>query len=92
MAGEKNWLSDEVAQRWICYTMEDTLAPTQAKLSARELEVLRLVVARQTNQEIGAVLHVSGKAVQKRLSGAYQKLSVTSRTEAVVTVMQQGQL
>jgi DNA-binding NarL/FixJ family response regulator len=92
VAEGKSWLSVEVAQRWARYTVEEAHLPMQDGLSDRELAVLRLVARGQTNQEIGAALHISDKAVQKRLSGTYQKLGVVSRTEAVVAAMQQGML
>ncbi|HJR25253.1 MAG TPA: LuxR C-terminal-related transcriptional regulator, partial [Acidimicrobiales bacterium] len=51
-------------------------------LTARELEVLRLVAAGRTNREIGAVLHLSEHTVARHLQNTYVKLGVTSRTAA----------
>jgi DNA-binding NarL/FixJ family response regulator len=86
------WLSDEIAQKWARYTVEEAQEATRAKLSEREMEVLQLVATGQTNRQIGVTLHISEKAVQKRLSGVYQKLGVTSRVEAVMAAMRQGLL
>jgi ATP/maltotriose-dependent transcriptional regulator MalT len=51
-------------------------------LTAREVEVLRLVAAGKSNQEIAAVLFLSEKTVARHLSNIFTKLGVTSRTAA----------
>lgn len=51
-------------------------------LSARELEVLRLVAAGQTNREIAAVLVVSEHTVARHVQNILMKLRVSSRTAA----------
>jgi pimeloyl-ACP methyl ester carboxylesterase/DNA-binding CsgD family transcriptional regulator len=48
-------------------------------LSPRELEVLELVAAGMTNQEIAARLHVSVRTVERHLSNVYAKLSVSGK-------------
>jgi DNA-binding CsgD family transcriptional regulator len=53
-----------------------------AGLSAREVEVLRLVAAGKTNPEIAAELFLSEKTVARHLSNIFAKLNVTSRTAA----------
>ena len=52
-----------------------------ASLSARELEVARLVVDRKTNPEIAAELFLSQKTVETHLRNAFRKLDVSSRVE-----------
>jgi DNA-binding NarL/FixJ family response regulator len=52
-----------------------------AALSARELEVARLVVERKTNPEIAAELFLSQKTVETHLRNAFRKLDVASRVE-----------
>jgi DNA-binding NarL/FixJ family response regulator len=51
-------------------------------LSARELEVLRLVAAGSTNSEIARKLWVTEQTVKFHLSNIYRKLEVGNRTEA----------
>ena len=51
-------------------------------LSARELEVLRLVAAGSTNSEIARKLWVTEQTVKFHLSNIYRKLEVANRTEA----------
>jgi DNA-binding NarL/FixJ family response regulator len=81
-----------VAHRLARHAVEETQQPVCAKLSDRELEVLQRVAAGQTNREICAALHISEKAVEKRLSSIYLKLHAASRAEAAVAAMQQGLL
>jgi DNA-binding CsgD family transcriptional regulator len=54
-------------------------------LTAREVEVLRLVAADLTNTEIAAAMFISGKTVERHVSRTLAKLDVPSRREAVRT-------
>lgn len=57
-------------------------------LSARQLEVLSWVAGGKTNREIGAVLDLSPRTVQKHLEIAFQALGVETRTAAVMRAME----
>jgi len=59
-----------------------------AGLTAREIEVLQLVVDGLTNGEIAAKLFVSDKTVEHHVSRILVKLGVTSRREAARTAHQ----
>jgi DNA-binding NarL/FixJ family response regulator len=59
-------------------------------LTARELEVLRLVASGKSNQAIAAELFLSEKTVARHLSNIFGKLGVPSRTAAVAVAHDQG--
>ncbi|MBF6135157.1 helix-turn-helix transcriptional regulator [Nocardia otitidiscaviarum] len=62
---------------------DELLRPTNpCGLTARELEVLRLVAAGHSNPEIAATLVLSEKTVARHLSNIFTKIDVTSRTAA----------
>ncbi len=65
----------------------DTAAPPSQPLleplSARELEVLKLIAAGHSNEEIAAKLIISVKTAKRHISNIYGKLGVKSRTQAV---------
>jgi ATP/maltotriose-dependent transcriptional regulator MalT len=65
----------------------DTLLPKDGSqpaspLTARELEVLRLVASGMTNRKIGEKLRISEKTVARHLSNIFTKLDLYSRTAA----------
>jgi DNA-binding NarL/FixJ family response regulator len=64
--------------------------PAQQSLSAREVEVLRLVGKGMTNAEVGAALHISEATVKTHLLRVFNKLGVSDRTAAVTTAMERG--
>jgi DNA-binding NarL/FixJ family response regulator len=66
--------------------------PTSSPLSAREIEVLRLVAQGDTNADIGRTLHISEATVKTHLLRVFGKLDVSDRTAAVTTAMRLGLL
>lgn len=64
----------------------------QARLSERELDVLRLAARGHSNKEIGRVLGLSARTVQVHLAHIFAKLDVASRTEAVIYGLRHGWL
>ncbi len=59
-------------------------------LTARELEVLRLLARGLRNKEIAARLFVSERTINFHLANIYQKLNVSGRTEALSKGLEQG--
>ena len=51
-------------------------------LTARELEVLRLVAAGESNRAIASALVISEHTVARHLQNIFRKLDVSSRTAA----------
>jgi NarL family two-component system response regulator LiaR len=59
-------------------------------LSDREIEVLRLATGGLSNQQIADKLFLSLRTVQAHLGHIFNKLQVSSRTEAVVRALKEG--
>jgi len=66
--------------------------PVRPALSAREIEVLRLVGRGLSNAEIGRELFIGEATVKTHLLRAFGKLGVSDRTAAVTTAMRLGVL
>lgn len=60
-----------------------TAAGFVVPLTAREVEILRLIAAGMRNQEIADHLFISLPTVKRHIANAYRKLGVSYRTEAV---------
>lgn len=61
-----------------------------SRLTAREREVLRLVVEGRSNREIGAELFISTKTASVHVSNILAKLGVSSRGEAAAAAHRHG--
>lgn len=61
----------------------DTVPPT-ARLSSRELDILRFVAGGYSNKEIGRSLNISDGTVKNHLSDILRKLEARDRTHAVL--------
>ena len=59
-------------------------------VTRREREVLSWLAAGKTDKDIGAILGMSPRTVQKHLQHIYEKLGVETRTAAVVRAMEIG--
>jgi LuxR family maltose regulon positive regulatory protein len=71
--------------------VDEFLIPIEP-LTARELEVLRLIAEGASNQEIADQLVITLSAVKKHTGNIFKKLSVNSRTQAVARARQLGLL
>jgi len=63
-------------------------APTPAGLTAREIEVLRLVAEGRTNREIAKALILSDHTVRRHLQNIFNKIGVSSRAAATAFAFQ----
>jgi LuxR family maltose regulon positive regulatory protein len=75
-----------VRQLLAAFAKEKTVAPSSVliePLSDRELEVLHLIAAGASNQQIAEKLVLTVGTVKWHLSNIYSKLGVNSRTQAV---------
>lgn len=70
-------------------TDADSAAPP---ITDRELEVLRLVAAGDTNREIAGELFISEKTVERHLANIFTKLGVANRAAATAHAYDHGYL
>jgi len=65
-------------------------ARISGQLTTREAEVLRWVAAGKSDAQIGAILGISARTVQKHLQNVYDKLGVENRTAAAMRASGRG--
>jgi two-component system NarL family response regulator len=63
---------------------------TQVQLTPRELAALQLMANGSSNKEIAVALKISERTVKSHLAHLFDKLQVTSRTEAVRVATRRG--
>jgi DNA-binding NarL/FixJ family response regulator len=63
---------------------------TRVQLTPRELATLRLIADGKANKEIASELGISERTVKTHLGHLFEKLGVTSRTEAVKIATRRG--
>lgn len=86
-AGQKV-LQVQVTNKLIADNLEKQKPKLHDNLTARELEVLRLVAQGHTNQEIADVLFITLKTVKTHVSNVLAKLEVADRTQATIYAFQ----
>ena len=80
------------AKRYIPRELASRLADRMMRvaLTARELEILKMVSKGLTNKDIGRVLGISNFTVKNHVNSIIEKLDVCGRTEAATTAIQKG--
>jgi two-component system NarL family response regulator len=63
---------------------------TRVQLTPRELSTLRLLADGKANKEIATALDISERTVKTHLAHLFEKLGVTSRTEAIKIATRRG--
>ena len=79
-----------LSERVVRASARATDAALGTALSARELEVLRLVARGYGNKEVAAELGITTHTVKYHLAALLEKLGVRSRTEAVSLGVRKG--
>ena len=64
--------------------------PPASELTARELDVLRLVAAGRANKQIAAELAISERTARTHVSRILHKLRLSSRTQAALWAVREG--
>jgi len=64
--------------------------PLARALTAREVEVVEQLMRGYTYEQVGIALGMSGNTVRTHVRAIYDKLDVSSRTEAVLSALQLG--
>lgn len=62
----------------------------RTNITARELEILKMLAKGLTNKQIGHVLGISDNTVRNHVNSIIEKLEVSDRTEAATTAIQRG--
>ena len=76
---------EKIMQLWLAAP-----AALNARLTARELEVLTWTAKGKTRWEIGEILHISEETVKKHLNNASTRLQACNKTHAVAVALMQG--
>lgn len=84
--GEEGWMSRRAVATLHAHARNTEIN----ELTAREKEVLALVVGGKTNQEIALALTISESTVEKHVGALLTKLNVSSRVEAAVQAVRKG--
>jgi DNA-binding NarL/FixJ family response regulator len=81
-----------VGKRAVPLHLETMLTQHEAKpaLTAREIEVLKLLAKGMRNKEIGATLHITEETVRAHIRSIFLKLSVHDRTAALAEALRRG--
>ncbi|SDG78310.1 response regulator [Propionivibrio dicarboxylicus] len=64
--------------------------PSEIGLTGRQIEVLRLMAHGKSNRDIAALLGLSEGTVKVHMTAIFKALGVSSRTQAMVTISQNG--
>ena len=89
LAGER-YLSPDVARQIAMETIDGGESDPFERLSAREHEVVVLLLRGRRNRQIGESLHISEKTVSTHRTRAFEKLGIGTTAELVRLAMRHG--
>jgi DNA-binding NarL/FixJ family response regulator len=89
MSGE-TYADPRIAGRLLRRRSNNADYPESSDLSAREVEVVRLIVAGMSNKEISSNMHLSEKTIKNHISRIFTKFNCTARTQAAVYALRSG--
>ena len=81
-----------VATGGMAFSIRPRTGAGLARLSERELDVVRLVVDGRSNDEIGARLGIGPKTVESHLRRLFERFDLASRTELATRALREGWL
>jgi len=81
-----------VAAGGLAFSVRPRSGPGLARLSERELDVVRLVVDGRSNDEIGTRLGIGPKTVESHLRRLFERFDLASRTELATRALREGWL
>jgi DNA-binding NarL/FixJ family response regulator len=81
-----------VAAGGLAFSVRPRAGAGLARLSERELDVVRLVVDGRSNDEIGARLGIGPKTVESHLRRLFERFDLASRTELATRALREGWL
>jgi DNA-binding NarL/FixJ family response regulator len=81
-----------VAAGGLAFSVRPRSGAAIARLSGRELDVVRLVVDGRSNDEIGARLGIGPKTVESHLRRLFERFDLASRTELATRALREGWL
>jgi DNA-binding NarL/FixJ family response regulator len=81
-----------VAAGGLAFSVRPRSGAAVARLSERELDVVRLVVDGRSNDEIGARLGIGPKTVESHLRRLFERFDLASRTELATRALREGWL
>ena len=84
------WLSVAEARRLLVAPTSVPVPDRSPRLSPRELDVLRLLVAGHHDREIATALRVSPRTIQTHVASLFAKFGVNSRVEVTAIAVRRG--
>lgn len=90
VAGGETYVDPRIAGRLLRRRSGTGRVGDPCDLSAREAEVVRLIVAGMSNKEISSSLQLSEKTIKNHVSRIFSKFNCTARTQAAVYALRSG--